>query len=211
MDFTYAVPIIIHITSGFICLITGLIAMTSIKGQKSHKKAGSIFFYSMLVVAISAVWISIFKRNDFLLTIAGFSFILNYFGYRATKNKLLHPNVLDWLVVLMGLINSYIMLKAGDSVLLVFGIINLLAVIGTVRVFILNILNKPIKKLEWLARHIGLMIGAYIATITAFVVVNVTSIEPKWLPWLLPTFIFVPVIIYFTRRYTLIKIKLPIK
>jgi hypothetical protein len=201
MDFTYAVPIVIHITSGFTCLITGLIAMTSFKGLNIHKKAGRVFFYSMLVVAISAVWISIFKRNDFLLIIAGFSFILNYFGFRATKNKQLIPSILDWFFLGIGLVNSFFMVKANDVVLIVFGSINLFLLLVTIRIFILTLLKKPIRKLEWLFRHIGLMIGAYIATITAFVVVNVNFVEPRWLVWLLPTFIFVPVIIFFTSKY----------
>jgi hypothetical protein len=51
--------------------------------------------------------------------------------------------------------------------------------------------RKP-KANAWLLRHLGMMLGTYIAIFTAFLVVNLPG--GIWL-WLLPTFVFTPVII----------------
>jgi type IV secretory pathway component VirB8 len=44
------------------------------------------------------------------------------------------------------------------------------------------------------------MIGAYIASITAFLVVN-NTILPGVVAWLLPTAVLVPVLIKWSRKY----------
>ena len=48
-------------------------------------------------------------------------------------------------------------------------------------------------------KHLAHMLGATIATTTAFTVTNIQT-EPIWLSWLAPTALFVPLIIYWTRR-----------
>ena len=46
-----------------------------------------------------------------------------------------------------------------------------------------------------------MMMGAYIGAITAFLVVNIHDFEPAWLIWLLPTFILVPLMRFWTWKY----------
>lgn len=55
-------------------------------------------------------------------------------------------------------------------------------------------------KFRWLYRHIGRMGGAYIAIITAFLVINLTFL-PDMVAWLGPTFIGSPLITFYIRRY----------
>jgi hypothetical protein len=44
-----------------------------------------------------------------------------------------------------------------------------------------------LKKLTWLARHIGMMMGAYIGTIKVFITVNIKGpLEYNWMIWLGP-------------------------
>jgi len=52
----------------------------------------------------------------------------------------------------------------------------------------------------WMIVHIQRIIGAYIAALTAFLVVN-NQILPGYVAWLLPTIIFTPVIIKYSRKY----------
>ncbi len=198
-----------HIAFGFTALITGLAAIFSEKGQKKHRLFGKIFFYSMLGVAAIAIFISIIKDNQFLLIIGIFAFYMDYSGYRAIKNKSLKPSALDWLILLIASCNSIFMLISGNTVLLVFGSLNSLFVISTFRIFIKTLQGKEIPKLQWLARHIGMMLGTYIATTTAFIVVNVKHVNPAWLPWLLPSIIGTPLIVYFVRKYTIVKKSIP--
>jgi hypothetical protein len=53
---------------------------------------------------------------------------------------------------------------------------------------------------NWLIAHIIRMMGAYIATITAFVVTNVHT-NPAYVAWLAPTVIITPLIAYFVAKY----------
>ena len=53
---------------------------------------------------------------------------------------------------------------------------------------------------QWLLSHLQRMVGTYIASVTAFLVVNV-RMEPAVLLWLGPTILIVPLIIYWSKRY----------
>lgn len=200
MELFLKIMLIVHITCGFTSLITGGIAMIVKKGGRVHKKAGKIFFYAMLGVSFSAVTIASLKWNTFLLTIGIFAFFQNYSGYRSIKNKSLKPSRLDWVVLAVATVNGLLMIYSMHIVLMVFGGISTSLAIGDFRIFLLTMRNKEIKKQQWLLRHIGYMIGAYIATFTAFLVVNIKHFEPAWLPWLAPTVLFVPVIIYWSGK-----------
>lgn len=194
--------LLLHIFSGFTALLSGLIAMTSKKGSKVHRRTGKIFFFAMLLVTITAVLISVVKDIRFLLLIGLFSLYQNYMGYRAVRNKSLKPNFLDGTVLLMAVINGIIMVISGNVVLTVFGIISLFLATGQCRLYLRLMRGKEVLKLQWLRQHIGMMTGAYIAALTAFLVVNVKSFNPAWLPWLAPTFLLVPLISYWMKKFT---------
>ena len=202
MDILKTIALTIHIASGTTALITGLTAIITKKGGKTHKQAGMIFFTSMLIVAGSAIIISIAIKNTFLLLVGFFTLFMDYFGYRAIKNKSLMPTKLDWAVLVLGAVTSFFMIYSLNIILLVFGALNASLVLRVLRINILLMQNKPLQKLEWLHRHIGMMLGTYIGTTTAFVVVNVKNVNPAWLPWLLPSFIGVPLIAFWIRKYS---------
>lgn len=202
MKLFLSAALIIHIVSGFLALGTGLAALLARKGQRVHRLSGRTFFYLMLTVAFSALVISTIRLNVFLLLIAGFAFYQNVNGYRAIRNKTLRPNWLDWSITGTGLVTGIFMLLTMNPVLLVFGGISLFLVAGDIRTYNLVLNDKPVPKLAWLSRHIGMMMGAYIATVTAFVVVNVRHFEPAWLPWLAPTVLGVPLMQYWNYKFT---------
>jgi hypothetical protein len=201
MDSLLKVFLGIHIVSGFIALLSGLIAILTKKGQKNHKKAGIIYFYSMLGVSASALVISIIKSNEFLLYISIFAFFETFNGYRSVKVKDLKAKPIDWIVLLLGLVNTVLMILSKNMILMVFGGISIFLIYSTFVIYFNNLKNKPQLEMIWLPRHIGMMLGAYIATTTAFIVVNLSYAAIPWLPWLLPTFIGVPLIFYFTNKY----------
>jgi len=51
----------VHIIAGSIAIISGFIAVFSVKGLKLHRKNGMIFVYSMLVLALTGATIAILK------------------------------------------------------------------------------------------------------------------------------------------------------
>lgn len=201
MELIYKGALMLHIASGFTALLMGLVALISKKGQKTHKRSGMIFFISMLGVSFSALFMSYLKPSVFLFHIGIFALYQNVSGYRATRNKSLKPAIFDWAMLLISAVNSVMMIVTLNIVLVVFGFISASLVFGELRIYITHLRNREVPKLQWLTQHIGMMIGTYIATSTAFVVVNVSNVNPSWLPWILPTVFGVPLIVYFTRKY----------
>lgn len=202
MELVLTTALLIHVISGFAALGTGLSALIAPKGKRLHVLSGRIFYYLMLSVAITAVVVSTVKLNLFLLLIAGFAFYQNVSGYRSVRNKAIRPRATDWFVTGVGLLTAISMILTLNTILLVFGGISLFLVGSDIRTYSLVLKGKPVPRLAWLSRHIGMMMGSYIATVTAFVVVNVQHIEPEWIPWLLPTVVGVPLMQYWTWKYT---------
>ena len=197
MQYFISISLIIHIAAGMLALLAGTIAIFSKKGRKNHRFSGKIYFWSMVAVTITAFILSLFKEIPFLLMIAIFSFYMTYTGFISIKRNDLRPRIFDWFLLFMGLITVGFMIFSLNIVLLVFGLI-----FGTfVMTDLLRYLNI-LKKLNSyrLILHISRMMGAYIATSTAFFVVNV-HFEPAWIVWLLPTIIISPFISYFIRKY----------
>lgn len=206
MEILIKIALIIHIATGFTALLTGIIAILSKKGRKAHRISGLIFFYCMLGVAVSAIFISVVKDNLFLLLIGIFSLYQNLSGYRAIKNKSLKPIFIDWTILIIGAVNSFFMIYSLNTILIVFGAINCFMVCNDIRIYRKTLNGDEIPKNQWLIKHLGMMIGTYIATFTAFLVVNIHNFEPNWVIWLLPTFIGTPLIAYWRRKLTTKKI-----
>lgn len=200
MEYFLAFCLLVHIISGSVSLLSGLLAISTKKGSKIHRFSGRIFFTGMNIVSASALLIAGFKLNQFLFMIGIFSFFQNYMGFRATRNKGMNPGKTDWIVLAVAGINSVMMLITGNIVLLVFGLICTGLVVGQLRIYIRVIQRKEIKQVQWLAQHIAMMMGAFIATITAFLVVNVKNFEPGWVIWIAPSVIGGALISYHTRK-----------
>jgi len=113
---------------------------------------------------------------------------------------------MDWVGVILngifclGLI-IFGFVKLPDSfgyIAIVFGAIGFRGAYSDLRSF----LSMKSGKNEWLYRHMGGMIGAYIAALSAFSAVNFNF---SWLPaivqWLWPTAIGVPLMLIWMRSY----------
>ncbi|MEI7670194.1 MAG: DUF2306 domain-containing protein [Pseudomonadota bacterium] len=191
----------VHITGGTTALICGLIAILTTKGMKVHRMAGKIYFYAMIIVAACAIVLSSIKPNPFLFSIAIFALYMTYTGYRSVKNKKFIAQWYDWLLLILNMLTSLWMISNFELVLAVFGTINLVMCIRDFQVYRKGESYIQQHKLHWLLNHISRMIGAYIATVTAFLVVNI-QMNPSWVPWLTPTILGVPLIAYFSSRYS---------
>ena len=207
------VLIYVHIIVGGIALICGPAAMIVDKGSDRHRLFGKIFFYSMMIVASSAIIIasSPKHRNIFLIVIGVFSAYMPLSAYRILHLKFLHknqkPKIADWDISVYMACFAALMIYYSIHQFMK-GIINeaiILWVFSGIAIMMLR--NDYIiftKKMQgpnfWLYVHIARMIGATIAAYTAFLVVN-----NHWLPplvaWLGPTVIGTVVIVYFVRKY----------
>ena len=202
-----------HIAAGFIALVVAPLAMIAKKGGDAHRRWGKVFFYSMAVVAATAIIIGIVRPNVFLAMVAVFSFHLVATGYRSLYHKRLHegqkPATMDLVLQgTAGVINGGLFIwgftnmllgnrGSGTILFLVFGLIGSLMVWRNMQRFY----SRANEKNEWLYAHMTGFLGGYIATVSAFSVVNMTFIKPVVLQWLWPTLVGAPLIALWVRHY----------
>jgi hypothetical protein len=201
----------IHIFFGSVALMSGILAIIFRKGGKGHNSAGKIYYWSMVGIGLTAFGIAIPKGNLFLLMVGGFSTYMTLTGYRFLqfrRNSKLTFGAMDYLFIVLGAITvlipgGYIIRIGWENaggifpVFLIFSGI-LISMLITDLIHAKNLSTYP--KGWFLNRHISRMMGAFIATVTAFLVQNWHS-DPIFIAWLLPTVIFVPLIIYFTNKF----------
>jgi len=200
MEKSLQLLLILHIIAGITCFITGIIAIVTKKGSRNHVLFGKVYFTAMFIVIVSAVILSLFRNNLFLLLIASFSFYMAFAGVRSIRNKSLQPKIIDWILLAIGIYTAFVMIWTMNTVLLAFGIFFAINLLQEIILFVRVLKKQTLHPRNWLLRHIGMMLGSYIATVTAFLVTNVQNIEPQWLPWLAPTIIGTPIIAYYTRK-----------
>lgn len=210
METIFTILLIIHIIAGSIGLLTGTINIIKKKGDKAHKSVGKFFFYSMLINGFAGFIMSLIHRNDFLLIVAVFSIYMVATGQRFLSLKQLNneqkPKAIDWILTYTMLVFAFLFITYGSYllinkvnfgiVLLVFGVVSCLMAIKDIKVYKGNIKEKN----YWLLLHIQRMVGSYIAALTAFIVVN-NHFLPGIVGWLLPTVIFTPLIVKWTKQY----------
>jgi uncharacterized membrane protein len=203
----FQILLVLHVLGGSLSLLLGLYIMITKKGDKTHKIVGKIYFYSMLTAAIVALPMSYLHPNYFLFIISVFTAFMLLSGKRyLLKKKPSDVTPSDWFLTIIMLIFGLAFLGFGvlnlikneffGIVFIAFGFISLLFVVQDYK----NFKGKSSIKNYWLTTHIQRMTGSYIASVTAFIVVN-NTILPDVLAWLLPTVTMVPLIIKWSRKY----------
>jgi len=199
----YLLPI--HILAGTIALLAAAFAICSEKGKKIHITAGRTYYWGMAGIFLTALPMSIISSNIFLFLIAFFSFYLAFAGRRFAQNRKGIASTVDWIAV-----GFMITAGLGMWVLAVFYSIEnnsqyiTLSVFGFITIALGYTDFKTYKQQEAtgkkrIARHLTNMLAGTIAVVTAVLVVNV-DMEPQWLPWVLPTLLITPVIIYWNWK-----------
>ena len=198
-----AILLFAHILAGSVALLSGPVAMLTPKGGKQHRRWGNVYYASMAVIFVTALFMALYKDIPFLLMIAVLSFYLVVSGHRAPALKQLHRGQKagrgDWLFTLTSLAFSLGLLAwggyqwlAGDTLGIAAVVLGALGTVNTslqIRKFVI----PPEDKNHWLYAHVGGMAGGYIATVTAFMVVTLTFIPDPW-PWIIPSVLGVPMI-----------------
>lgn len=199
------VLIITHAVSGSLGLLTGLVALFVKKGGITHKRFGRLFYYSMLLTAGLALFVSVLPghQSPFLFVVGIFSSYFVLTGYRAIRFKNKNPQVVDfiisWVMIITGLAMisvPMIISKELNIVLTVFGLAGLMFSIQDVMIYRKN----EVLKQSWLKIHLGKMMGAYISAVTAFVVVN--QLLPGVYGWIAPGVIGGVFITVWSRKVT---------
>ena len=205
--------LVIHIAAGSVALLTAFVALVTAKGGVIHIRAGRVYAICMTLIFLTAIPLAILGASIFLLLIAVFSFYLVFAGWRFARNRSRRPQPVDWIAAaIMGLTGvgmwgyaAVLALSgAGNWVTLVaFGFIAVALSVADGLFFNQGRPGKrrPAPHLR-IQRHLTNMMAGTISTITAVMVVNV-SMNPVWVPWLLPTIVITPLIIWWNVRTAL--------
>ena len=193
----------IHVAGGFIALVSGPVAMAARKGGRVHKRFGGAYAIAMLVAGMVALPLSVMTHNVLLLVIAVLTLFLVGNGISAIRRRRekrasrLSDALLPAACVVFSAGLLLFSLPLMGQKLFVTGLF-----FGAGGMFLagraLLALRDPAT--DWLLQHITGMMGAYIATATAFLVVNLTFL-PQALVFIGPTVVGVPFIIRMSIRY----------
>ncbi len=196
--------ILIHAGLGSTALVSGTVSIIAKKGNLTHKRFGKVFYYAMIWSTALSMLIALLPKheNPFLFSIGLFSLYLLISGYRAIKFKNLkyhikYDKLMAGSVIIIGFFMIMHTLIKGSSFDLVSIFFGLGAVILGTRDLIL--FYKPMQvKDRWLAMHIAKITGGYIASVTAFFVVN--QVLPGKFNWFVTTIVGSVYITYHLQR-----------
>ncbi|GHB52165.1 DUF2306 domain-containing protein [Persicitalea jodogahamensis] len=217
----YKIILLIHVAFGFSALATGIVPMVAKKGGKVHKFWGNVYYWSMFGVFVTTLMLFALKPKElklqFFLGIAVLSFYFTFSGDRVLKMKksATQATVLDRVAAGLALACGLAMLAYA-----VYGIIGLqnyfIAILFTVFGVLISVnarhdlqlFSGKIEsgKMHWYFGHIAKIMGAYIATVTAFCV-NMTRYLPEdssvylqLIPWLAPGILLGVGTAYYSKR-----------
>lgn len=209
--------LVLHWVAGGVALVVAPLAMVAAKGDTWHRRWGKVFFYAMIVVTFTAIFLAVAHPEHFWLAmVAVFSFHMVGSGYRSLYLKKLHeglkPASTDlWLHGTAALFNgglliwglAHLLMGDRNSKAMVFSVFGL---IGTAMVvmYFSKFYRRKHDKREWFFGHMTGFLGGYIATVSAFSAVNFGRWfpwMPGWLVWLWPTLIGAPLIALWSAYY----------
>jgi len=204
----YKILLIVHIIAGFAALTAAAVATltkTLDVAHRWHVYSGTVFFWGMVVIFLTALPLALIRPNTFLFLIAILSFYFALAGWRYATHRRGSPRPLDW--------GSASVMALAAGIMIIFGVFLLsrrntngitMIILGGIGAALsiadLRTLQQGgAKGSERIAQHLTMMLAGTIATITAFVVTNFT-VQPAFMLWLAPTVVITPIIIVWNRR-----------
>lgn len=191
-----------HFAAGSVALATFAIPLVARKGGPLHRRVGWVYASAMWVAAVSA-WVTCgFRLRDddpgndlgalFLLFVGVLAANAAFVGIRVLRSKGRtgrHGKAVDLAGPLLLLLGSVGMAGLGvqrSALLLVaFAGLGGLLSVGQLRFW----LRPPVTRMDWWYEHMVNMLTACIATVTAFLVVNISRLglqEYSLYVWLAP-------------------------
>lgn len=211
MENFFQFMLVLHIVGGATGLIFGTILLFQKKGNGSHVFLGKVFYYGMLLAGFSSLILACLHPNSFLFMIGIFTLYMTITGVRYNRyaKKLpIKANIPD--------ISAIVLMALGSATLIVIGTLKLIHgdSFGFALLFFSLIGVQYIRE-DWknfkhpkpnlfMLGHISRMVGSYIASLTAFLVVNYKLLPPQ-IPgvvlWMAPSLVLTPLIFKWTRPF----------
>ncbi len=203
------VLLVLHIAAGSIALLAAVLALVTAKGGANHVRAGQVYALGMTVIFLTAVPLALLGADIFLLLIAVFSCYLVFAGWRFARNRRGRPQPVDWVaVVILGLTGlgmwgyGAVLGMQSDAqwvTMVIFGAIAVALALADMHFHHRLAQGQSRAGKQRIQRHLTNMLAGTIATVTAVTVVNV-DLNPVWIPWVLPTVVITPLIVWWNRR-----------
>lgn len=208
------VVLTLHWLAGAVALVVVPLALAVRKGGRWHRRWGWAFVGAMALVCLSAIVVSVPKRNFVMALVALFSGHLVLAGWRSLWLKDLHrgqrPTWVDWALhgsaavfnagLLLWGIMGRVLRHDHNPMYIVFAVFGAIGMLLVFR-FAWQFWKRRHERHEWLFDHITGMLAGYIATVSAFSAVNLADHLPTLLTWLWPTLVGTPAIVFAVRYY----------
>lgn len=204
----FQILLVVHIVAGFTALLAAIGAVSTQWLRTAHRwhvLSGQVFFRAMMIIFVTAVPLSWMTGSLFLFLVSIFSAYLAWSGYRYAKRRKGPVPAYDRFAAVLMMVAGAAMIVYGVVMLLGNGSNGVtLLVFGALGLVLSWLDLDGYRKGEYtgkqrIASHLGMMMGATIAAVTAFVVTNLTF-EPAFVLWIAPTVVIVPIIVYWSRR-----------
>ena len=172
----HSANIFLHVLTGSLALLLGLVALLSAKGGAIHNKSGRYFLGLMTVVILTGlIGVLVFGRNTFLLVITVLSGYVAFSGYRVLKAKTNTPKGLDILVSLISLAILTYFLYYMKSIGMIWAPVVIYSTVGALLLvisydFLRYFIPRDTYRQNriWLYEHIYKMTSAFGALLSAF-------------------------------------------
>ncbi|AXT60875.1 hypothetical protein D1816_11135 [Aquimarina sp. AD10] len=206
MEILHKSNILLHIITGSIGLLLGLIALISIKGDKIHNTSGKYFLrFISIVILTGFIGVFVFKRNTFLLVITVLSGYVAFSGYRTLLLKSNIPKRIDIIVAIISLLTLAYFLYYFKSIGMIWSPIIIYSTVGAL-LFIISYdfmrylipRKKYLKHRVWIYEHIYKMTSAFSALLAAFIGTVFEKYQPhsQYIPSALGMLIIFGFIVY---------------
>ena len=172
---SYSPILVVHICSGILGLLSGIVAVSVGKGSHRHVLAGKVFVASMLTMAVAAVYLAITKHQPNNIGGGILTFYLIGTAWLTARRRHGETSHFDWVALLiplaigiLGWMNGLEALRTPEGskygvpagMHLFMGSVCLLAAAGDVRMLV----NGGVRGTKRIARHLWRMcFGLFIA------------------------------------------------
>lgn len=206
MEIAHKANILLHIITGSLALILGVIALLSIKGGKVHNKSGKYFLKLIFIVILTGlIGVFVFGRNTFLLVITVLSGYVSFSGYRVLSNKSNTPKKFDIIIAIVSLLVLGYFLYYFKSIGMIWSPIIIYSTVGALLIvviydFLRYLIPKTTykKRRIWIYEHIYKMTSAFSALFSAFTGTVFEEYQPhsQYIPSVLSLLIIFGFMIY---------------
>jgi hypothetical protein len=208
MHLLHQLNIGLHIVSGTLALLLGLVPLLGRKGGVLHRRVGHWFLRVMVGVLLTAVLgLAVFNFRPFLVSVVLLSVYQAWSGYRVLRTRATGPTRLDALVTVAMLLASAGFLAVLHRIALVWSPVVIYSTMGYLVMLLAYDLARfrflPFwRRTGWLHDHLWKMTGSYFAILAAFVGTVLPQYKPysQFLPSMLGLSVQLGFVLYFARR-----------